>query len=80
MSLDHLKELTIEQDEFTAHRLATLLTDAEPDIWVDARIGEYPDGTRKVQGGYAVKRGFQTIIEWRDLPVIKLDIDGCVIE
>ena len=47
---------------------------------VNMRIGQYPDGTRRVQGAYPYKQGWETGIEWRDLPVVQLDSDGQEIE
>ena len=41
------------------------------------RIGQYPDGSKRVQGAYAWQEGWDKGgVEWRDLPVVLVGADG----
>lgn len=37
------------------------------------RVGKYPDGSKRVQGGYSWSQGTGGGITWRDLPVVNVD-------
>lgn len=40
------------------------------------RMAVYPDGSARVQGAYAWSEGSIGGVEWRDLPVVFVDMDG----
>lgn len=40
------------------------------------RFAEYPDGSRRLQGGYAWSQGALGGVVWRDLPVVAVDARG----
>ncbi|WMC09564.1 hypothetical protein PU634_10590 [Oceanimonas pelagia] len=40
------------------------------------RLALYPDGRKVIQGGYVWSEGFQSGIEWKDLPVVEVDEHG----
>lgn len=44
---------------------------------IDFRVAEYPDGSRRIQGGYPWSEGWgQHGIIWRDLPLVRVGEDG----
>ena len=55
----------------TAH--AARIVDAHPKT---VRFVVYPDGRESLQGAYQWSQGFDGGIEWRDLPLIKVDAHG----
>ena len=44
------------------------------------RFAKYPDGSRLLQGGYPYTEGFDSGIEWRNLPEVNVDEKGVQIE
>ena len=40
------------------------------------RFAKYPDGSKKLQGGYVVSEGWKSWIEWGDLPCVTVDEEG----
>ena len=41
------------------------------------RVGQYPDGSKRVQGAYVWQEGWDRGgVEWRDLPVVLVGADG----
>jgi len=40
------------------------------------RMAQYPDGSKRIQGGYAWSQGTKGGIEWRDLPLVYVDNTG----
>lgn len=42
------------------------------------RMAQYPDGTQKIQGAYQWTEGFQVGYEWKDLPIVEVNIHGQV--
>lgn len=40
------------------------------------RFALYPDGSRRLQGGYAWRRGLETGTVWKDLPCVQVGADG----
>ena len=44
------------------------------------RFAKYPDGSRRLQGGFPYTEGFHTGIEWRDIPEVNVDEKGAQIE
>lgn len=53
--------------------LPTKLTEEYPSLF---RFGKYPDGSKKLQGGYVVTEGFRSSIEWKDLVCVDVDENG----
>jgi len=40
------------------------------------RVAQYPDGSKRIQGAYAWSQGSMGGVEWRDLPLVYVDMDG----
>ena len=40
------------------------------------RMAQYPDGSQRLQGAVRWTEGFMGGIEWRDLPLVKVDDSG----
>lgn len=40
------------------------------------RVASYPDGSKRVQGGYAWSQGSKGGLVWRDLPMVYVDALG----
>ena len=40
------------------------------------RVAQYPDGSQKIQGAYAWSQGQLGGVEWRDLPLVRVDDCG----
>lgn len=44
------------------------------------RFAQYPDGSKRLQGGHPWTQGFMAGIDWVDLPLVKVNEQGEAIE
>lgn len=47
---------------------------------VDIRVALYPDGSARVQGAYPWQSGWDQGVDWKDLPLVRVDANGQVIQ
>lgn len=40
------------------------------------RMAQYPDGSQRLQGAVRWSEGIMGGVEWRDLPIVKVDDNG----
>lgn len=52
---------------------ACRIEDLEP---TDLRVAHYPDGSKRIQGGYRWQDGRNHGVTWKDLPMVNVDKYG----